>query len=73
MNPAGAPPTLAALLAQEAEMIERIEIRRSIHAQPEIACCTTRGYDCNDGVWSTGASLWVRLAEPALPSTPTLR
>jgi metal-dependent amidase/aminoacylase/carboxypeptidase family protein len=31
------------------------------------------GYDFNDRVLSTGASLWVRLAESALPSTPTLR
>ncbi len=33
----------------------------------------TPGYDFNDRVPSTGASLWVRLAESALPSTPTLR
>ena len=31
------------------------------------------GYDFNDRVLSTGASLWVRLAEAALPSAPTLR
>jgi hippurate hydrolase len=31
------------------------------------------GYDFNDRVLSTGASLWVRLAEAALPSTQDLR